>query len=391
MSSDTAIQTFALSKRYAVTRNGHKQDFYALRQIDLSVQKGEVLGIIGRNGAGKSTLLKILSRITYPTSGKAIVRGRLSSLLEVGTGFHPELNGRDNVYLNGALLGMTRREIKQQYDAIVAFAGIAEFMETPVKHYSSGMYVRLAFAVAAHLRTDVLLIDEVLAVGDAAFQEKCLRRTEEVRREEGRTVIFVSHNMSAVRHICDRALWIEDGRAKKDGPTEEITADFMRSFRLESAATPAGERTDRSGTGDVILSEIKWHSEGDVLVSGHRAALEINYRARGNSKLAHLNFRLNVFKDNGEYLTTLSSDGAGENLTNLPPEGRVICRFEELPFTAGDYFIVSNVLISGVRTDHLDRALSFRVMPGDRDEVGAMRTLRRSGVRVRQAWTSSDS
>jgi lipopolysaccharide transport system ATP-binding protein len=199
-------------------------------------------------------LLKILSRITYPTSGIARVKGRLSSLLEVGTGFHPELSGRDNVYLNGALLGMSRKEIKSQYDAIVDFAGISKFMETPVKHYSSGMYVRLAFAVAAHLRTEVLLIDEVLAVGDAAFQKKCLQRTKEARKEEGRTVLFVSHNMSAVRELCEEVVWLENGQIRQLGEASDITAKYLSNFQQNSAEVPIIERKDRIGTGDVILT-----------------------------------------------------------------------------------------------------------------------------------------
>ena len=182
------------------------EDFWALRDVSFQVQRGEVVGIIGRNGAGKSTLLKILSRITEPTQGRVELRGRVASLLEVGTGFHPELSGRENIFLNGAILGMSRAEIRRKFDEIVAFAEVEKFLDTPVKHYSSGMYVRLAFAVAAHLEPEILIVDEVLAVGDAQFQEKCLGKMREVSRQDGRTVLLVSHNMSVILSLCQRAL-----------------------------------------------------------------------------------------------------------------------------------------------------------------------------------------
>jgi len=196
-------------------------DFWALRDVTFEVGRGDVLGVIGRNGAGKSTLLKILSRITEPTTGRVTIGGRLASLLEVGTGFHPELSGRENIFLNGAILGMTRKEIARQFDSIVAFAEVEQFLDTPVKRYSSGMYVRLAFAVAAHLEPDVLVIDEVLAVGDAEFQKKSLGKMHEVSRG-GRTVLFVSHNMAAIQALCNRAVWLDHGSVAAVGSTTTI-------------------------------------------------------------------------------------------------------------------------------------------------------------------------
>ena len=204
-------------------------DFWALRDVSFDVQPGEVIGIIGRNGAGKSTLLKILSRITEPTSGEARIRGRVASLLEVGTGFHPELSGRENIFLNGAILGMTKAEIRAKFDEIVAFAEIEKFIDTPVKRYSSGMYVRLAFAVAAHLEPEILIIDEVLAVGDASFQKKCLGKMQEVSGRDGRTVLFVSHNMAAVDTICSRAIWLDKGAINFDGSINEGISRYLRS------------------------------------------------------------------------------------------------------------------------------------------------------------------
>ena len=199
---------------------------WALKDVSFEVEKGEVVGIIGRNGAGKTTLLKILSRITEPTEGYGEIRGRVGSLLEVGTGFHPELTGRENIYLNGAILGMKKAEIDRKFDEIVAFAEVEKFLDTPVKHYSSGMYVRLAFAVAAHLEPEILLVDEVLAVGDAAFQKKCLGKMGDVARE-GRTVLFVSHNMGAINRLCRLGIWLEQGQISRIGPAEEVVAAYM--------------------------------------------------------------------------------------------------------------------------------------------------------------------
>ena len=208
---------------------------WALRDVSFRIGHGEVVGIIGRNGAGKSTLLKILSRITEPTTGTAEIRGRVGSLLEVGTGFHPELTGGENIYLNGAILGMRRHEIESRFDEIVAFAGVEKFVDTPVKHYSSGMYLRLAFAVAAHLEPEILLVDEVLAVGDAAFQRKCLDKMEEVG-ERGRTVLFISHNMPAITRLCARTILLDDGTVIADGPSHEVVSMYLRSGLGTSAA-----------------------------------------------------------------------------------------------------------------------------------------------------------
>ncbi len=218
-------------------RNGSKpskEDFWALKDVSFKVHPGEVLGIIGRNGAGKSTLLKVLSRITEPTEGRVKIKGRVASLLEVGTGFHPELTGRENIFLNGAILGMTKAEIKAKFDEIVAFAEVEKFLDTPVKRYSSGMYVRLAFAVAAHLEPEILVVDEVLAVGDAEFQKKCLGKMQQVAKGEGRTVLFVSHNMGAISQLCSRAILIRAGRVEKDGLTDAVISVYAAAVSRES-------------------------------------------------------------------------------------------------------------------------------------------------------------
>jgi lipopolysaccharide transport system ATP-binding protein len=205
------------------------QDFWALKDVNFNVERGQTVAVIGRNGAGKSTLLKILSRVVEPTSGRIRIRGRLSSLLEVGTGFHPELTGRENIFLNGAILGMRHVDIIKKFDEIVAFAEVEKFLETPVKRYSSGMYMRLAFAVAAHLDPDILVVDEVLAVGDAAFQKKCLGKMQDVATQQGRTVLFVSHNLGAVQSLCQRAIWLHDGKVCRDGPVGPVVNEYLSS------------------------------------------------------------------------------------------------------------------------------------------------------------------
>ncbi len=237
--SDTLIHAAKASLRWLKTANSEQrtenlsEDFWALKDINFEIKRGEVLGIIGRNGAGKSTLLKILSRITEPTTGRITLNGRVASLLEVGTGFHPELTGRENIYLNGAILGMHRAEIKAKFDEIVAFAEVEKFLDTPVKRYSSGMYVRLAFAVAAHLEPEILIIDEVLAVGDAEFQKKCLGRMQDVAKG-GRTVLFVSHNLGQMRALCTQAAMLENGRLVFQGSTEEALSRYAKNSRLSA-------------------------------------------------------------------------------------------------------------------------------------------------------------
>src|SRR5438309_6676762 len=214
-----------LREPWRLLKREKKETFWALRNVDLEVKQGEVLGLIGRNGAGKTTLLKILSRITRPTSGWAEIYGRVGSLLEVGTGFHPELSGRDNTYLSGAILGMSKQEISRKFDEIVAFAELEKFIDTPVKHYSSGMYVRLAFAVAAHLDPEILFVDEVLAVGDTEFQKKCLGKMHDVS-QAGRTVIFISHSMESISRLCPRAIWLNEGKLIVDGPADDVIAQY---------------------------------------------------------------------------------------------------------------------------------------------------------------------
>jgi lipopolysaccharide transport system ATP-binding protein len=244
------------------------QRFWALQDVSFDVKQGEIVGIIGRNGAGKSTLLKILSESTTPTKGCVKLKGRVGSLLEVGTGFHPELTGRENIYLNGAILGMTKAEIRSKFDEIVAFAELEEFIDTPVKRYSSGMYVRLAFAVAAHLEPEILLVDEVLAVGDAEFQKKCLGKMGDVSEKEGRTILFVSHDMAAIRHLCQFGIWIERGEMVFFGQSAECIELYLNSFtppdHSESGYFALYNRTDRISNGSVLFISVRMRGHDDI-------------------------------------------------------------------------------------------------------------------------------
>lgn len=273
--------THRLTHPFASKENDPTQEeFWALKDVSFDIKQGDRVGIIGRNGAGKSTLLKILSRITEPTSGKVSIRGRLASLLEVGTGFHPELTGRENIYLNGAILGMSRADIRRHFDEIVAFSEVEKFLDTPVKHYSSGMYVRLAFSVAAHLEPEILIVDEVLAVGDAQFQKKCLGKMREAGKQ-GRTVLFVSHNMPAIRNLCDRAVWLNDGQVYQAGAALAVSESYLRKnlkaaslqdMRAAIAALPSDPVFQLGG----IVIRQKDELSNSVL-NGEPVTLEITY------------------------------------------------------------------------------------------------------------------
>jgi lipopolysaccharide transport system ATP-binding protein len=273
------------------------EEVWALKDVSFEIQQGELVGIIGRNGAGKSTLLKILSRITEPSTGRVTIKGRVASLLEVGTGFHPELTGRENIYLNGAILGMTRQEIKRKFDEIVAFAEVEQYLDTPVKHYSSGMHMRLAFAVAAHLEPETLLVDEVLAVGDAEFQKKCFKKMQEVGRG-GRTILFVSHNMSAVRNICNRALILDCGCLIENGEINKVIDKYLAKL------TP--DQTSQIGieTESFVVNEVQIYSENGPVI---KTFDPVNIRVRFTAKVDVL--------DPGLYIGILSLDN--QRLTAL--------------------------------------------------------------------------
>jgi lipopolysaccharide transport system ATP-binding protein len=307
-------------------------DFWALRHVDLSINQGEVVGIIGRNGAGKSTLLKLLSRITVPTEGRFRINGRAASLLEVGTGFHQELSGRENIFLNGAILGMTRVEIARKFDQIVEFSDIEDFLDTPVKRYSSGMYVRLAFAVAAHLEPEILIVDEVLAVGDAAFQAKCLGKMGEVA-QDGRTVIFVSHNMEAIRSLCQRAILLDEGRVRADGEVENVVADYFARLSSSSARQLTG------ANGLVIEKVTLKNGEGQEtrqLCPGEDLIVEISYNSPCRIELPY--FLVIVEGIHGKCFTaSMLLDGMRPEV--LEGAGQLSCRFKGIPLLPQRYSI----------------------------------------------------
>jgi len=388
--ASTAIETHELGKRYrlglykrgygtlreALTEKFRKQapeesdydgpDFlWALKDLSLSIQPGEVVGLIGHNGAGKSTLLKVLSRITEPTSGYADVTGRVGSLLEVGTGFHPELTGRENIFLNGSILGMRRSEIRARFDEIVEFAEIERFLDTPVKRYSSGMSVRLAFAVAAHLEPEILLVDEVLAVGDASFQRKSLGKMTEVA-SQGRTVVFVSHNLAIIQALCERGVLMERGEAVADGPVKATIDQYLGSLE-RAASDDLLERTDRDRRGyyDTRIRRVELRGRGhgppDVVVAGEEATIGIEL----TEQLPTMECRITIVDGLGQPVTTFDSEISASTDVRDPELGaRIECEVGSLPLLPGRYRL--DVLLKAKRQiqDGLQAAGFFEVQPG---------------------------
>jgi len=340
-------------------------DFWALKNVSCQIKRGEVVGIIGRNGAGKSTLLKILSRITVPTEGRVHINGRIASLLEVGTGFHQELTGRENIFLNGAILGMTREEIVRKFDEIVEFSEIAEFLDTPVKRYSSGMYVRLAFAVAAHLDPEILIIDEVLAVGDASFQKKCLGKMGSFA-QSGKTVLFVSHNMEAVRDLCQRAVWLKDGRLNQDGKSEDIIESYFNSFSdtLSFSCT----NPDYGLTIRKVLLRNDRGQESSQFHPGDDLIVEISYDAQ--KRIERPIIALGVLGTGGSCFTSnMLLDGHRPSF--LEGAGVLTCTFRAIPLLPQNYTVKMRLQAANVKDVIVpyQEVASFSVV-GDLSEYG---------------------
>ena len=335
---------------------GNEADFWALRDVSFEVKKGSAVGIIGRNGAGKSTLLKILSRITEPTIGRAELRGRVGALLEVGTGFHPELTGRDNIFLSGAILGMRRVETQRRFDEIVAFADIGPFIDTPVKRYSSGMKVRLGFAVAAHLEPEILVIDEVLAVGDAAFQQKCLARMEDVSHE-GRTVLFVSHNMAAVQSLCTSGILLEGGQVTFVGGAADTVDKYLEAV-ASAPRTKLSDRPDRTGDGRLRLLAI----DSDLRL-GAPGELRIHFRAEQG--LRNVTVSVGLFTARGEGALFLGNEIVGDPMDYLPTEGAFVCKIDRASLMPGRYTANIYAAVNGVVADWVTDAASIDVLEGD--------------------------
>ena len=343
---------------------------WALQDVGFEIKRGDAVGIVGKNGAGKSTLLKLLSRTTAPTTGSIRMKGKIASLLEVGTGFHPELTGRENVFLNGAIMGMSKNDIKTKFDEIVEFSGVSRFLDTPVKRYSSGMYVRLAFAVAAHLESEIMIIDEVLAVGDVDFQKKCLGKMKEVTGAQGRTVLFVSHNMASVKALCNVGLFLEKGKLRLDGPVSEVTEAYTSANRGLIENTELARRTDRSGNGAVKLVDFFVRDLSgnhlETILTGETVDFCFTLQC-GPEKSRNIDFGFNFFDGEEMNMAVIYSSyqnvhfdaEAGETLT-------VSCRIASFPFTIGTYKIGTRITVNNEESDWLSGGAGFiKVENGD--------------------------
>ena len=366
-----------------------KEDFWALRDLSFEVQRGEVVGIIGRNGAGKSTLLKILSRITEPTEGRVSIRGRVASLLEVGTGFHPELSGRENIFLNGAILGMRRAEIRRKFDEIVAFAEVEQFLDTPVKHYSSGMYVRLAFAVAAHLEPEVLVVDEVLAVGDYAFQKKCLGKISAIASEGNRTVLFVSHNLGSVTGLCNKAVWLTQGRLRTTGPAAAVVLEYVRS---QTEQTRSDYNFETFGSAERLAGRFLIRSLriNDGLPVTHRQPFRVRLQFRTRAAVEGVGFGLAFCTPDGTRLATYDSDFEGQRRAYpANHEGSIDFLIDDLPLGPGRYSLDCGARSGDVTgLDYLPGCGTIDVNPGPGTSAGAVQ-IPGGGLRLQAHWHDS--
>ena len=393
LSTSTSTSASASASASTLTSTSPLDEYvWALKDINFEVQKGEVLGIIGKNGAGKSTLLKLLSRVTAPTTGNIKIKGRVASLLEVGTGFHPELTGRENIYLNGAILGMTKAEIKNKLDEIIDFAGVHKYIDTPVKRYSSGMYVRLAFAVAAHLEPEILIVDEVLAVGDAEFQKKALGKMQDVSRNKGRTVLFVSHNMAAIQNLCTNALLLEFGKiVYQKGIVNNVIQYYLSQIKTASLIK-LGDRIDRSGRGNIKVNNFEiTNINGDRInniISGDSIKFKIYYSVINNSlKPINVRVALSVTRSDGFFISLFDTEILGQNFQYLDKtQGAFVCLIDHCPFSEGMYFLNIAVRQNDIMEDWIQEAYSFEVIHGDFFDTGKTVPPGYNGVLIDHKW-----
>jgi len=337
-----------------------KEKFWALKDISFDIEQGDTIGLIGRNGSGKSTLLKVLSRIVEPTSGVATLRGRTASLLEVGTGFHPELSGRENIFFNGAILGMGRKEITEKFDDIVEFSGIEKFLDTPVKFYSSGMYVRLAFAIAAHLEPDILIVDEVLAVGDAEFQKKSLGKMRDVTQDSGRTVIFVSHSMDAIQSICNKCVWLQDGKIIKFGPTKEVVEAYADQHS-QLDGLPIAKRKNRRGNGEVRATEI---SLVNTIHKDRKVAISLTLTNDTKATVDNAKLSLDFYDVSGNYIANITNQSIQRELSYKPGTNIINVDLHDIVLVPGAYSVNVFVASDAYNTkiyDWVEGATSFVV------------------------------
>ncbi len=366
---------------------------WALRDIEFKVQRGEILGIIGRNGAGKSTLLKILSQVTAPTTGSIKARGRIASLLEVGTGFHPELTGRENIYLNGAILGMRRHEITKQLDEIVEFSGCAKYIDTPVKRYSSGMTVRLGFAVAAHLDCEILVVDEVLAVGDAEFQKKCIGKMQEVSRGHGKTVLFVSHNMASIENLCRSGILLANGTIKTIGSQ----LDAIRGYTHEAEdhqQVPLRLRNDRRGNQRMRITRVLFRDSSsgslcEILSSGMELTIIFEYESDENLTSVPIQLAFNVRDSRGNAIANLNTRDTGLSAISLQNSGRVECHWKKLNLKEGTYSCTVFCAIQDDISDWIEDAFCLRIEGGDYYGSGTVLGGAHGPVLIDHSWNSN--
>ncbi|MAE65754.1 MAG: ABC transporter ATP-binding protein [Phycisphaeraceae bacterium] len=375
--------------RRGVAPKSSTPNFWALRDVSFDVERGQVVGLIGHNGAGKSTLLKILSRITDPTEGEARIHGRVGSLLEVGTGFHPELSGHENIYLNGSILGMTRREIRARYDEIVEFSGVSAFLDTPVKRYSSGMYVRLAFAVAAHLEPEILMVDEVLAVGDAAFQKKCLGKMKDVAGA-GRTVLFVSHNMASIEALCNKTVLLDKGEIVMIGEPGPVIDRYLRP--PDQQPQSLDDREEREGDGTIRFTDLTIRAVDSkvpqTIRCGDDVQAVVSYRST-LPQVRNLSVSLVFYTASGHCMLVLNNQIVDCELTDLPVEGQLICRLPRMPLTPGPYYVNVYGTVNGVIADWVQRATYITVEAGDYFGTGRLPPNSHGGVLAAHQWAKA--
>jgi ABC-type polysaccharide/polyol phosphate transport system ATPase subunit len=370
--------------------NNSREVFWALQDVSFTVEQGEMVGLIGPNGAGKSTALKLISRIIEPTSGRIEVNGRVGALLELGAGFHPDLTGRENIYLNGSILGLSRAQIRHRLDAIIDFAELEHFIDVPVRHYSSGMYVRLGFSVAVNTEPEILLVDEVLAVGDAAFQRKCLDRINDLRRK-GVTILFVSHSAETVRAICPRALWLDNGRLVSDGLAESVVTRYLTHTwgALEGSLGPEAGEDRRYGSGEVRIVGVRLldghGQEKQLFQVGEPLTVEMRYRAE--RRVERPVFGLAIHRSDGTHITGPNTQFAGLDIPVVKGEGAVLYRVDHLPLMEGTYYL-SVAAVDSADTmvyDHHDRLYKFKVR-----QVGGGERYGLLSLRGEWEWTGRE-
>jgi lipopolysaccharide transport system ATP-binding protein len=353
-----------------------EKEFWALKDVSFQVKRGEALGVIGPNGAGKSTILKLLSGIMRPNKGEIQVNGRLSALIEVGAGFHPDLTGRENIYLNGAILGMKKDEIDKKFDEIVDFSGISDFIDTPVKRYSSGMYARLGFSVAAHVDTEILLVDEVLAVGDTAFQKKCLGKMQEVT-SVGRTVLFISHNMAAIENMCSKTMLLEAGHIAYIGETKSAIKTYLQTFSDNISSISLDKQSSRTGNGRIRFTYFHVEDGAGVRVkivqNGQDVVLVSGFACADSDRLRNVNVGFGIHSSTGERLAVLYSSYTGQEFESVPTVGEFRCRIPRFPFVQGRYFVYGRVEVNGIEADSPCNGVGFfDVHEGDFFGTGRM-------------------